>query len=45
MFFNALNYKLELHSICDSLKKSNLSLSAQDPRTEIFVVTFWMLYV
>ena len=29
---NALNFKFEAHSICDSLEKSNLSLSAQDCR-------------
>ena len=34
MFFNALNYKLEPHCICVTLKKKkNSSLRGQDPRT------------
>ena len=33
MFFKALNYKLEPHSICVTLEKQNSSLNVQDPRT------------
>ena len=33
MFFNALNYIFEPHSICDSFENSNSYLSMQDPET------------